>query len=146
MQIHNLKRKTQNKKPMIVGRGGKRGKTSGRGGKGQSARAGNKIRPEIRDMIKKLPKLRGYAFNSVEDKLRPMVVVNLSSIEQAFDNGSTVKPSTLVSRGVLEQYKGKNPRVKILADGNVTKKLNIVNCVVSVKTKEKIEKAGGSIK
>lgn len=64
MQIHELKRKNKNKKDRIVGRGGKHAKTSGRGGKGQTARAGNKRRPELRDIIKKLPKLRGYKFNS----------------------------------------------------------------------------------
>ena len=65
MQIHNLKRKHKNKKDRIVGRGGKHAKTSGRGGKGQTARAGNKRRPELRDIIKKLPKKRGYRFNSI---------------------------------------------------------------------------------
>ncbi len=65
MQIHNLKRTHKNKKDRIVGRGGKHAKTSGRGGKGQTARAGNKRRPELRDIIKKLPKLRGYQFNSI---------------------------------------------------------------------------------
>mgnify|MGYP001582558137 FL=1 len=64
MQIHNLKRIHQNKKDRIVGRGGKHAKTSGRGGKGQTARAGNKRRPELRDIIKKLPKNRGYQFKS----------------------------------------------------------------------------------
>lgn len=65
MQIHNLQRTHKNKKDRIVGRGGKHAKTSGRGGKGQTARAGNKRRPELRDIIKKLPKLRGYRFKSV---------------------------------------------------------------------------------
>ena len=64
MQIHNLKRKNKNKKDRLVGRGGKHAKTSGRGGKGQTARAGNKRRPELRDIIKKLPKKRGYRFNT----------------------------------------------------------------------------------
>ena len=64
MQIHNLKRIHKNKKDRIVGRGGKHAKTSGRGGKGQTARAGNKRRPELRDIIKKLPKNRGYQFKS----------------------------------------------------------------------------------
>lgn len=66
MQIHNLKRQHKNKKDRLVGRGGKHAKTSGRGGKGQTARAGNKRRPELRDIIKKLPKNRGYRFNSVK--------------------------------------------------------------------------------
>ena len=65
MQIHNLKRTHKNKKDRLVGRGGKHAKTSGRGGKGQTARAGNKRRPELRDIIKKLPKRRGYQFQSV---------------------------------------------------------------------------------
>lgn len=71
MQIHNLKRVHKNKKDRIVGRGGKHAKTSGRGGKGQTARAGNKRRPELRDIIKKLPKNRGYKFKS---KKAPLVL------------------------------------------------------------------------
>ncbi len=70
MQTHNLKRQHKNKKDRIVGRGGKHAKTSGRGGKGQTARAGNKRRPELRDIIKKLPKARGYRFNSVRKTVR----------------------------------------------------------------------------
>jgi ribosomal protein L15 len=65
MQIHNLKRDHKNKRDRLVGRGGKHAKTAGRGGKGQTARAGNKRRPELRDIIKKLPKMRGYQFNSI---------------------------------------------------------------------------------
>src|SRR3989339_890639 len=66
MQIHNLKRQHKNKGDRLVGRGGKHAKTSGRGGKGQTARAGNKRRPELRDIIKKLPKNRGYQFKSIQ--------------------------------------------------------------------------------
>jgi len=66
MQIHNLKRVHKNKKDRIVGRGGKHAKTSGRGGKGQTARSGNKRRPELRDIIKRLPKNRGYQFKSIQ--------------------------------------------------------------------------------
>ena len=70
-QIHHLKRIHKNKKDRMVGRGGKHAKTSGRGGKGQTARAGNKRRPELRDIIKKLPKNRGYQFKS---KKKPFLV------------------------------------------------------------------------
>ena len=66
MQIHNLKRTHKNRKDRLIGRGGKHAKTSGRGGKGQTARAGNKRRPELRDIIKKLPKNRGYKFKSIQ--------------------------------------------------------------------------------
>ena len=70
MQIHNLKRNHPNKKDRTVGRGGKHAKTSGRGGKGQTARAGNKRRPELRDIIKKLPKKRGYRFQSIRKEVK----------------------------------------------------------------------------
>ena len=70
MQIHNLKRTHKNKKDRMVGRGGKHAKTSGRGVKGQTARAGNKRRPELRDIIKKLPKNRGYRFKSVRKNFK----------------------------------------------------------------------------
>lgn len=72
MQFHSLKRKTPNKKSKQVGRGGTRGKTSGRGTKGQNARAGRKKRPELRDFIKRVPKLRGrgkYHLKSRQPKL-----------------------------------------------------------------------------
>jgi len=81
MQLHQLKRNTPNKKAKRVGRGGKRGKTSGRGMKGQKARAGTSGRPEMRDIIKKIPKLRGHGKNRARtvnaERILPSVV-NLS--------------------------------------------------------------------
>lgn len=68
MQFHTLKPRTKNKKSRQVGRGGKRGKTSGRGTKGQNARAGRKKRPEMRDIIKRIPKLRGRGVNSLKSR------------------------------------------------------------------------------
>ena len=59
MQFHTLTSKTQRKRGRQVGRGGTRGKTAGRGTKGQNARSGRKKRPELRDVIKRVPKLRG---------------------------------------------------------------------------------------
>jgi large subunit ribosomal protein L15 len=146
MQIHNIKRKTPNKKVMIVGRGGKRGKTSGRGGKGQTARAGHKARPEWRDFIKRMPKLRGYSFQSITGVKNPVIAINLNLINEAFKDGAVVKPSTLFAKGVIEQYKGKNQKIKILSSGEITKKITIVGCTVSESAKAKIEKAGGSVK
>ncbi len=66
MQFHNLQAKTQRKFSKQVGRGGTRGKTSGRGTKGQNARAGHKKRPEMRDIIKRIPKLRGRGKSSLK--------------------------------------------------------------------------------
>ena len=142
MKIHDLKRVTKNRKTAIVGRGGKRGKTSGRGGKGQTARAGHKVRPEWRDIIKKMPKLRGYAFRSIQDKF---TVINLGQLEHLFSNGDSVSPSILVKMGILETRLGKNPKVKILALGDISKKINVSGCKVSAEAKNKIEKAGGKV-
>ena len=143
MQIHQVKRKTPNKKKKTIGRGGKRGTTSGKGTKGQLARSGRKLRPEFRDLIKKIPKLRGYRFNSIQALVSP---VNLDSIEKVFKDGDTVSAATLLATGLIETYKGRLPKIKILARGTISKKLNFVGCVVSAKTKEMIEKAGGTIK
>ncbi len=142
MQIHNVIRRTKNKKTMLVGRGGKRGKTSGRGTKGQNARAGHKKYPEIRDMIKKLPKLRGYAFKSI---LAKPAVVNLGQIELAFKAGEKITPAVLVEKGLVNLKSGKVPRVKILSQGDITKKITFTDCLFSAGAKEKIEKVGGTI-
>lgn len=66
MQFHNLQSKTKRKYARQVGRGGTRGKTAGRGTKGQNARAGRKKRPEMRDIIKRIPKLRGRGKSSLK--------------------------------------------------------------------------------
>lgn len=143
MQAHNLKRKTANRPVAIVGRGGKRGKTSGRGGKGQTARAGHKVRPEIRDLIKRMPKLRGYAFKGFQK--RP-IVINVGDLNSVFSNGDAVNPKTIVKSGIAELSAGKNPTIKVLAGGELDKKIAVSDCKVSTEAKAKIEKAGGSVK
>lgn len=145
MQIHEIKRKHKNKKRMTVARGGKRGKTSGRGGKGQTARAGNKRRPEWRDIIKKLPKLRGRGVNPNKSITIKPEVVNLGVLEEIFSNGDAVSPTILVEKGVIATISGRIPAVKILGDGEFSKKIKVSGCSVSGSAKEKIEKAGGSV-
>jgi large subunit ribosomal protein L15 len=145
MQIHQLKRKNPNTKRMIVARGGKRGKTAGRGGKGQSARAGNKRRPEWRDIIKRIPKLRGRGKNSNKTFAVKPTVVNLSVIEKVFSTNESVTPTILVEKGVVETLSGRTPEVKILGDGEITKIIKFLDCYISESAREKITKAGGSI-
>ncbi len=116
MQLHTLKREHPNKKARQVGRGGTRGKTSGRGGKGQTARAGNKRRPQMRDIL------------------------------NIFEAGEIVNPSTLLAKNLVRRHGGTDPKVKILGNGMLSKKLSIEGCEFSKSAKEKIEKAGGSIK
>jgi large subunit ribosomal protein L15 len=146
MQINNLIPKTKSKKTMIVGRGGKRGKTSGRGGKGQTARAGNKRRPELRDFIKRIPKLRGRGKNSHKSiEIKP-TIVNLETIEKLFKAGDIVSRKTLIEKGAITTFEGRTPYVKILGDGEITKKVTIEGCKISGEAKSKIEKVGGAIK
>jgi large subunit ribosomal protein L15 len=145
MQIHDIKRKTKNKKKMIVARGGHRGKTAGRGTKGQKARSGHKIRPEIRDLIKRIPKLRGRGKNSNLSIQGKPVALNLEALELIFSHGDVVSRKSLYEGGLITMQNGKIPEVKILGNGNLTKKLTVKGLVVSASAKEKIEKAGGAI-
>jgi large subunit ribosomal protein L15 len=148
MQLHELKPTAPRKTAKRIGRGGKRGKTSGRGGKGQTARTGNSTRPEMRDFIKKLPKLRGHGVNrsrTVNNERVKPTVVNLAKLEAAFAAGDVVSPKTLVTAQVISTLSKRAPKVKILATGEITKKLMIENCEVSDAAKAKIEQAGGSV-
>jgi len=135
MQIHTIRREHPNKKKRLVGRGGTRGKTSGRGGKGQTARAGNKRRPEIRDIIKKLPKLRGYRFKS--PAVKP-VAVNVSDLN-VFQDGDIVDPTGLFEKKLIRKSKGALPAVKILGTGELKIQLTIKNCQASKSAEEKIK-------
>lgn len=145
MQTNQLKRNHPNTKRMIVARGGKRGKTAGRGGKGQSARAGNKRRPEWRDIIKQLPKLRGRGVNQHKSIQTKPAIVNVGLLEEMFEAGDSITPVILVEKFVIKTFSGNTPAVKILGDGDLTKKFVITGCSVSESAKAKIEKAGGSI-
>ena len=148
MQTHQIKRNRPNKKKMVVGRGGKRGKTSGRGHKGQKARSGHKLRPEMRDIIKKLPKKRGFGKNrarTVNSSVIKPTAINLSVLDKVLNNGDTVTRVFLVEKGVIKKEKGKVPNVKILGMGEITKKVSISECSISENAKSKIEKAGGKV-
>lgn len=146
MQIHEIRRATPNKKAKLVGRGGKRGKTAGKGGKGQTARAGHRVRPAMRDIIKKLPKLRGHGKNRAKSVFYrgPEAVVNVGALN-VFAGGEVVTPTSLVAKGLIASTLGKNPKVKILGNGDLSVNLSIERCDVSETAREKIIKAGGSI-
>ncbi len=145
MQLHTIKPTTKNKKRMTVGRGGKRGKTSGKGTKGQKARAGRKLRPELRDIIKKLPKQRGRGKNINQAFRAKPVVVNLGAIDAAFNKGAVVTPESLVKAGVIRIRKSVKPYVKVLAAGELTKALEFSGVEISSAAKAKIEKSGSKI-
>ena len=144
MQLHTLKRKTQRQTKQQVGRGSKRGKTSGRGQKGQTSRAGRKLRPEIREVIKKIPKLRGRGKNINKSfEIKP-VALNVSAFA-AIENGTVLTPQKLVDLKIVKLLKGKVPKVKILANGEITNSLTFKKFTISKAAIEKIEKAGGKV-
>ncbi len=136
MQTHQLKRNNQRKIARRVGRGGKRGTYSGRGIKGQGARAGGKFRPEERDIIKRIPKLRGYRFPSFRQK---PAIVNLDTIERRFSPGDTISPASLVARGLVARARGRAPKVKILSRGESLKKFIFKDVVFSTAASAKIK-------
>lgn len=146
MQFHNLKRNKANRKAKQVGRGGTRGKTSGRGTKGQNARSGRKKRPEMRDIIKRFPKLRGRGKNFLKSRNDENTVLNLSSIESGFSAGETVNTKTLLEKGLIQKVSGKIPTIKILGNDKITKVLSFEGVKLSEGAKKLVESAGGKIK
>lgn len=137
MQINTLQPTTKLRQKKRVGRGGKRGTFSGRGTKGLLARAGGKRRPEERDTLKRIPKLRGYRFKSFQD--RP-VVINVDVLERKMKAGGLVSPETLFNAGLIHKLKGKMPKVKILGRGAVSKKFTFQGVTFSKAVSEKLNK------
>ncbi len=142
MQIQDLKPSNRTHAQRI-GRGGKRGTTSGRGQKGQKSRSGHKIRPALRDLIARLPKRRGFANKTKSPK---PLVVNLSAVERHMKKGNKeaiVSLQSLRAWGVIpRRYTGV---VKVLATGAFTSAVTVKGLAVSTGAKAKIEKAGGKV-
>ena len=138
MLLHQVQPTTKHKIARRVGRGGKRGSYSGRGVKGQKAHAGRRIPAAARELIRRLPKLRGYKNKS----LRPKdLVVNVGQLDKV--GGRVISVSSLFKAGIIKY--SKTAKVKILGDGEVTKSFEVVGVGVSKSAKEKIEKAGGKV-
>ncbi len=132
-----------NKKKRIIGRGtgSGRGTTAGKGNKGQQARSGGKTyigfeggqMPLYRRVAR-----RGFSNYPFKKEFK---VINLSEIEKNYSDGETVSLQTLNEKGLV---KG-SLDVKILGDGNITKKLTFTDLAISKPAQEKIEKAGGTL-
>ncbi|MEA3452870.1 MAG: 50S ribosomal protein L15 [Patescibacteria group bacterium] len=142
MQLHQIKPSSTQRRKKRVGRGGKRGTYSGRGMKGQKSRSGSGKEPIIRGVIKRYPKLRGYRVSS---KKPDLLQVNLTILERKFEDSEIVSPKALIDKRIIRKIRGKTPGVKILANGDLTKKLTIKYCQVSEQAKTKIEKVGGKV-
>jgi len=129
-----------------IGRSGKRGSYSGRGVKGQRSRSGHRIRPAERDIILKIPKMRGFRNKPKQDL---PIVFNLGQLSNKFKSqakaGAPLEISYVLLRTaklLKKDYKGV---VKILGTGTIAFPIAIKGFEVSASAKAKIEKAGGSV-
>lgn len=143
--LHNLhpnEGSTKAKKRLGRGRGSGTGKTSGKGVKGQKARAGHHgarlgFEGGQVPMVRRIPK-RGFKNpNRVET-----FPINVELLEKEFAAGATVDLTVLRAKGIIPKL---TERVKILSEGTITKKLTIKVHAASASAKEKIEKAGGTL-
>ena len=145
MNLTNLKPRPGSKhrvKRLGNGESSGKGKTCGKGHKGQKARSGGSIRLGFEGgqmpLFRRMPK-RG--FNNAEFRTT-YAVVNLGSLNEAFEEGANVDEAALTSASLIRKpYDG----VKILGTGELTKKLNIVVNKASASAKTAIEKAGGTL-
>ena len=147
--LHNLKPKPGSRRPRKrIGRGeGSVGKTSGRGHKGAGSRSGSKRKANYEGgqnpIHMRMRKLRGphmkksMPFENFRTKTQP---VNLSDLEARFDAGAEVNPETLKEKGLAKR----SDPVKILARGELEKKLEVHAHAFSAAAREQIEAAGGS--
>jgi large subunit ribosomal protein L15 len=140
------KRKNRIKKGKRLGRGygsGVGGHTVGRGTKGQKSRTGHKSLVGFEGgnvpFFRRIPKLKGFKSRS---KVNTQVV-NVGTISKHFRSGDNITVEKLKEKGLIRKSA---KEVKILGKGDITKKVSIEDIKMSPSAKEKIEKAGGSIK
>ena len=122
------------------GHGSGNGKTAGKGHKGQKARSGGGVRPGFEGgqmpLYRRLPK-RGFKCRNSKD----IVAINVSELNR-FEDGAEVTPAALLASGAISRL---GDGVKLLGNGEVTKKVNVKVNAVSESAKTKIEAAGGTV-
>ena len=138
-----------NKKPKRVGRGSSSGlgTTAGKGNKGQQSRTGTGV-PYVGFEGGHMPLYRRIAhkgFSNYPFK-KEYVCINLDQLEAKFNDGETVNKESLVAKGFVSKKASEKALVKILGNGDITKKLTVEVNKASASAKAKIEKAGGSVK
>ena len=160
MNLSNLQPNTPRKSTKRVGRGGKRGTFSGKGSKGQKSRAGASVKPGFRGGDNRIwqlfPKQRGaskkpgragndsphrkHRFYQLRRDKSP--VINIEEFNK-FNDGETVNPKTLFEKGILRRVE---KEIKILGDGELGRKLVFEGFSLSKSARDKIIKAGGTVK
>lgn len=145
MKLHTLapnKGAKHRVKRLGCGESSGHGKTSGKGNKGQKARSGSGTRVGFEGgqmpLHRRLPK-RG--FNNINFKTK-VEVVNLAQLDKAFNDGDTVDEAALRKAGLINRPA---EQIKVLGQGEISKKLTLVVDTISASAKEKVEKAGGSV-
>ncbi len=144
MSLHDLENPAPRKQRKRVGRGNGNnwGRTCGRGEKGQMSRSGAHHRPYFEGgqipLIRRLPK-RGFKSYDHQE----FSVVNIKALEAAFEDGETVDLEALSDRGLLSNLR--NAGLKILGEGELTRRLTVKAHAFSGSAKAKIEAAGGTI-
>lgn len=122
------------------GHGSGQGKTAGKGHKGQKARSGGSIRPGFEGgqmpLQRRIPK-RG--FNNIFAK--EFATINVSELEKRFESGAVVDADALIESGAIKDAKD---GIKILGNGELSKKITVKAVKFTAAAKEKIEKAGGT--
>ena len=140
MQLHTVT-SHNNKRVQRIGRGGKRGTTSGRGTKGQRSRAGRRIRPAMRDLIIRLPKHRGFRNKPLTAKAVTIDLKKLCKTIAAHTGALTVDHVFLRAAGLIPMgYRG---AVKVLGAAEVKQALTLKGVGASKGALALIEKAGG---
>ena len=145
MNLHNLKPNKGAKhrvKRLGKGESSGLGKTAGKGHKGQKARSGSGVRVGFEGgqmpLHRRLPK-KGFNNKRFADKV---VIVTLYQLEKKFEEGATVNEKSLRESGLIS---GEFDQIKVLGNGELSKKLTVDVDALSASAKEKIEKAGGTI-
>jgi len=145
MEIHDLfpaPGSRQGRKRVGRGHGSGHGGRSGRGNKGQGQRAGGTKGPGFEGgqtpLAMRLPKLPGFR----NPNRTEYAVVNVSRLDSLFADGDTIDAEALIGKGVLKNDKAP---VKVLGDGELTKKLTVKVDKVSAPARAKIEAAGGTV-
>ena len=142
MKLHELSPavgSTKEVKRVGRGHGSGNGKTAGKGHKGQNARSGGGVRPGFEGgqmpLYRRIPK-RGFTNRNRKE----FVAINVNVLDR-FDNGAEVTVDTLIESGIVKDPKD---GIKILANGELTKKLTVKANAFSAAAKEKIEALGGT--
>ncbi|WP_417385191.1 50S ribosomal protein L15 [Gimesia sp.] len=140
--VHRGIQKNKKKKRVGRGPGSGHGKTSSRGHKGYGSRAGSSRRTSFEGGQTPLAmRVAKRGFNN-KQFAKKVAVVNVAALEQAFDAGAEITPEVLAEKGLA---KGRFDQVKILGNGDLTKKFTVSAHLFSASAESKIQAAGGSV-